>query len=243
MGLSDGLTVPFALSAGLSALGDAKVVVLGGLAELVAGAISMGLGGFVGAKSESYVIKKREKKTENDGQHPLLTKRVIRESYETTVREANNLIKTNPDETKAIVWQKFSDLGLSESTILEISASLHASHDKLKDFLLTFHQEDSEPADHQAWISAVTLAIGYFVGGFIPLIPYFIASRVIVALWWSIGVMAITLFVFGYVKACVVKGWKGKANILAGVKGGVQMCVVGGLAAGAAAALVRLISR
>lgn len=55
LGLSDGLTVPFALSAGLSAIGDTKVVVLGGLAELIAGAISMGLGGYVGAKSELYV--------------------------------------------------------------------------------------------------------------------------------------------------------------------------------------------
>ena len=56
MGLSDGLTVPFALSAGLSALGNTKVVVLGGLAELTAGALSMGLGGYVGAKSEAYVF-------------------------------------------------------------------------------------------------------------------------------------------------------------------------------------------
>lgn len=55
LGMSDGLTVPFALSAGLSALGNTRVVVLGGLAELTAGAISMGLGGYVGAKSEAYV--------------------------------------------------------------------------------------------------------------------------------------------------------------------------------------------
>jgi VIT1/CCC1 family predicted Fe2+/Mn2+ transporter len=55
IGLSDGLTVPFALTAGLSGLGDTRVVVLGGLAELIAGAISMGLGGFIGAKSEAYV--------------------------------------------------------------------------------------------------------------------------------------------------------------------------------------------
>jgi hypothetical protein len=59
LGLSDGLTVPFALSAGLSALGNTKVVVLGGLAELAAGAISMGLGGYVGAKSEAYVSRSR----------------------------------------------------------------------------------------------------------------------------------------------------------------------------------------
>ena len=52
IGLSDGLTVPFALTAGLSALGNTKVVIYGGLAELTAGAISMGLGGYLGAKSE-----------------------------------------------------------------------------------------------------------------------------------------------------------------------------------------------
>lgn len=55
IGLSDGMTVPFALTAGLSALGDTKVVVFGGMAELIAGAISMGLGGYLGAKSEEYV--------------------------------------------------------------------------------------------------------------------------------------------------------------------------------------------
>lgn len=60
IGLSDGMTVPFALTAGLSALGDTKVVVFGGLAELIAGAISMGLGGYLGAKSEEYA-----------GQNPL----------------------------------------------------------------------------------------------------------------------------------------------------------------------------
>ena len=59
IGLSDGLTVPFALTAGLSSLGDTRLVVLGGLAELIAGAISMGLGGFIGAKSEAYVLPTR----------------------------------------------------------------------------------------------------------------------------------------------------------------------------------------
>jgi hypothetical protein len=56
IGLSDGLTVPFALTAGLSALGNTRVVIYGGLAELIAGAISMGLGGYLGAKSEAFVL-------------------------------------------------------------------------------------------------------------------------------------------------------------------------------------------
>lgn len=216
LGLSDGLTVPFALSAGLSALGNTKVVVLGGLAELTAGAISMGLGGYVGAKSEA-------------------------ESYETTVREANELIATSSTETAAIVYSTFSKYGISDDAISEINSSLHSSKEQLLDFLITFHHRESKPDCNQAWISAITLAIGYFVGGFIPLIPYFFLDKVIVALYWSIGVMGVTLFAFGYIKTCIVRGWAGREHTIAGLKGGVQMCVVGGVAAGAAIALVWLI--
>ncbi|KAJ5086687.1 hypothetical protein NUU61_007994 [Penicillium alfredii] len=216
LGLSDGLTVPFALSAGLSALGNTKVVVLGGLAELAAGAISMGLGGYVGAKSEA-------------------------ESYETTVRETQHLIETGPHETQLIVHDTFSPYGLSDAAIADITRDLHASQDRLREFLLAFHHRETAPDCNQAWISALTLALGYFVGGFIPLIPYFIATSVRVALYWSIGVMALTLLAFGYVKTCIVRGWTGHENVVAGVRGGVQMCCVGGVAAGAAIALVQLI--
>ncbi|KAJ6129762.1 hypothetical protein N7512_002542 [Penicillium capsulatum] len=216
LGLSDGLTVPFALSAGLSALGNTKVVVLGGLAELAAGAISMGLGGYVGAKSEA-------------------------ESYEATVRETRALIESDPQETRGMVRDTFAPYGLSSSAIEDITRDLHASQERLLEFLLAFHHRESAPDCNQAWISAITLALGYFVGGFIPLIPYFIASQVIAALYWSIGVMAITLLTFGYVKTCVVRGWTGRENVVAAIWGGIQMVFVGGVAAGAAIALVQLI--
>ncbi|CEO60096.1 hypothetical protein PMG11_04738 [Penicillium brasilianum] len=216
LGLSDGLTVPFALSAGLSALGNTKVVVLGGLAELAAGAISMGLGGYVGAKSEA-------------------------ESYEATVRETRELIESDSSETSNIVRETFAPYGLSPAAIDDITRDLHASHERLLEFLLAFHHRESAPDCNQAWISALTLAIGYFVGGFIPLIPYFIVSQVMTALYWSIGVMGVTLLVFGYVKTCVVRGWSGHDNVVAGIWGGMQMVCVGGIAAGAAIALVRLI--
>lgn len=164
-----------------------------------------------------------------------------RESYETTVRETIELIETSPSETSAIVHNTFASLGLTEDAISQINTSLHTSHERLLDFLITFHHKESAPDCNQAWISAITLAIGYFVGGFIPLIPYFIADQVIVALKYSIGVMGFTLLAFGYTKTCIVRGWTGRENILAGVKGGVQMCFVGGVAAGAAIGLVRLI--
>ncbi|KAJ5109079.1 hypothetical protein N7456_005754 [Penicillium angulare] len=216
LGLSDGLTVPFALSAGLSALGNTKVVVLGGLAELAAGAISMGLGGYVGAKSEA-------------------------ESYEATVRETQELIESDPQETQAMVRDCFAPYGLPIKAIEDITRDLHASQDRLCEFLLAFHHREAAPDCNQAWISAITLAIGYFVGGFIPLIPYFIAAQVNIALYWSIGVMGVTLATFGYSKTCVVRGWTGRDNIIAAIWGGIQMIFVGGVAAGAAIGLVRLI--
>lgn len=163
------------------------------------------------------------------------------ESYEATVRETRELIESDSSETHNIVRETFAPYGLSPAAIDDITRDLHASHERLLEFLLAFHHRESAPDCNQAWISALTLAIGYFVGGFIPLIPYFIVSQVMTALYWSIGVMGVTLLVFGYVKTCVVRGWTGHDNVVAGIWGGVQMVCVGGVAAGAAIALVRLI--
>lgn len=164
-----------------------------------------------------------------------------RESFERTVRETQNLIDSSPGDTSNMVREVFEPYGLPDEPISEMSRNLHQYPEKLRDFLITFYHKHSEPACNQAYISALTLAIGYFVGGFIPLIPYFIFDKVVVALYYSIGIMGITLLAFGYIKTCIVRGWKGRENILAGVRGGLQMCVVGGVAAGAAIALVRAI--
>lgn len=141
----------------------------------------------------------------------------------------------------AIVRNVFAPFNIPEAAVAETSTSLRNSPESLKEFLLTFHHKAAEPNCNQAWISALTLALGYFIGGFIPLIPYFSVSHVITGLYYSIGVMGVTLLAFGYVKTCIVRGWSGRENVVAGVKGGIQMCVVGGIAAGAAIALVRVI--
>ena len=103
-----------------------------------------------------------------------------------------------------------------------------------------FQHNTPSPEPSRAITCALTIAGGYFLGGFLPLLPYFWAGDVMAALWWSLGVMAVSLFVFGYGKTCFMSGWAGKGNVLAGTKGGVQMVVVGGLAAGCAMGLVRL---
>jgi vacuolar iron transporter family protein len=123
--------------------------------------------------------------------------------------------------------------------------NLESSPERLQDFLMDFHHKESLPKMSRAYKTAITLAVSYFLGGLIPLVPYFVVPKneVRTALWWSIGVMGITLLTFGYLKTCIVLGWTGKRNVQAGAIGGLQMLVVGAAAAGAAVGFVRAIER
>ncbi|KAL3420654.1 integral membrane protein DUF125 [Phlyctema vagabunda] len=216
IGLSDGLTVPFALTAGLSALGNTKVVIYGGFAELIAGAISMGLGGYLGAKSEAA-------------------------SYRAIRRETEELITTNPSEVMANIEEVFAPYDLPQSTLEGLKVHF-ANSPHLADFVMQFQHCEEEPAASRALTSALTIALAYFMGGLLPLLPYFFvgADQVWQGLYISIGVMVVALFTFGYVKTCVVVGWNGGCNIRGGCFGGIQMVIVGSAAAGAAMGLVRL---
>lgn len=103
---------------------------------------------------------------------------------------------------------------------------------------MKFHHCALEPPTNRAFTSALTIALGYFIGGFIPLLPYFFAADVLSGLYVSVAVMALALFAFGYGKTCVVAGWTGSRRVWQAVCGGLQMVVVGGVAAGAAMGLV-----
>lgn len=109
---------------------------------------------------------------------------------------------------------------------------------KCVDFLMRFEHTLSEPAGFRAITCALTIASGYFIGGFIPLIPYMLVDDVRQGLYWSIGIMVIALFLFGYIKTCFVIGWSSWKNVFKGARGGVEMVVVGSVAAGAAMGLV-----
>ncbi|GKT65906.1 vacuolar iron transporter [Colletotrichum tofieldiae] len=215
IGLSDGLTVPFALTAGLSALGQTKVVIFGGMAELIAGAISMGLGGYLGAKSEAA-------------------------SYKETRNECTRLTSEDPALARAQVVEVLEPYGLPKHTLEEVTDHLSASP-RLIDFLMHFHHCEQEPASNRAFVSALTIAAGYLLGGLVPLFPYFFvpAEDVYLALYISVAVMAVALFAFGYVKTCIVSGWSGVRCVRQAVVGGLEMVVVGGAAAGAAMGLVK----
>jgi VIT1/CCC1 family predicted Fe2+/Mn2+ transporter len=151
------------------------------------------------------------------------------------------LIDNSPQTILADIEDVFEPYDLPKHTMEDLTRHL-ADSPHLLDFVMQFQHCAEEPASSRALISAITIALAYFLGGLLPLIPYFFVgpNQVYEGLYISIGVMVIALFAFGYVKTCVVVGWDGGRNIRGGCYGGVQMVVVGSAAAGAAMGLVRL---
>ncbi|KAI7900467.1 Ccc1 family [Cokeromyces recurvatus] len=179
IGLSDGLTVPFALAAGLSSLGSSKIVIYGGAAELVSGAISMGLGGYLAARSEM-------------------------EHYRTErLREEREVIECSQDEEEEIV-DILEPYGLDRETIQPLIEKLKSNPKKFVDFMMKFELNLEMPDPHRSWISALTIGLSYFIGGLIPLLPYCFFDNSLHALYVSVAVTSLTLLIFGYIKSRLV---------------------------------------
>jgi vacuolar iron transporter family protein len=214
IGMADGLTVPFALAAGISgALATtahaSTLVVTAGLAEIAAGSIAMGLGGYLAAKTDlEHYASERE--------------REIRETVEL------------PDVEIEEVAKVFRDYGLSEAQMAPVVNAITGNQKAWVDFMMRFELGLEEPQPTRARISAFTIAMSYIIGGMIPLAPYLLLSNVRTGLWWSVGVTLLALAVFGYVKA--------RFTGINPFKGGLQTVVIGGLAAGAAFLIAKLIS-
>ncbi|GMM56420.1 Ccc1 protein [Maudiozyma humilis] len=216
IGLSDGLTVPFALTAGLSSLGDAKLVITGGFAELISGAISMGLGGYLGAKSELDYYKSEVK---------IERKKFFEDTTIVNHEVEDILLNINPN--------------FSEETIVSFIKDLQNSPDIMLDFLIRYGRGLEEPAENRQLISAVTIGGGYLLGGFVPLFPYFFVDDVGTGVLYSTILMGITLFIFGFWKAQISMGET--ATPYKKAVEGVEMMAVGGIAAGAAWYFVKLL--
>lgn len=216
IGLSDGLTVPFALTAGLSSLGDSHVVITGGFAELISGAISMGLGGYLGAKSEIDYYKSEVSKEK---------KKFYQDSILVNHDVEDILLEINPN--------------FSEETILSFIKDLQNAPDLMLEFIIKYGRDLDEPAENRQLISAMTIGGGYLFGGLIPLLPYFFVKEVGTGLFYSVIVMIITLFWFGYFKAIMSMG--SSCTIHKKIYEGFEMVIVGGVAASAAWFFVRLL--
>jgi VIT1/CCC1 family predicted Fe2+/Mn2+ transporter len=215
IGMSDGLTVPFALAAGLTgAIAQAGIIVTAGLAEIAAGSIAMGLGGYLAAKSDAeHYAKERE-----------------REKRE---------VKEIPDEEKREVAQVFHSYGLSDEESEPIVEALAKHPQKWVDFMMRFELGLEKPDPKRALVSAFTIAISYVAGGLIPLAPYIVADfvkqmSVATALLLSIALTLIALLVFGFIK--------GRYTGTRPLRSALQTALIGSVAAGAAFLIARLIS-
>lgn len=214
IGLSDGLTVPFALTAGLSSLGNSRLVITGGLAELVSGAISMGLGGFLAAKSEH-------------------------EYYDNQVEKETLMLQTTPTVDSAKVENILKEYHISQETTQMFIRDLEKVPSSMIEFIISVGNGLEKPADGRQFTSAATIGISYFLGGFLPLLPYFFTDSVEKGLIISVAVMAVTLFTFGVCKTILSLGRDCAPSKV--VINGFQMLLTGGVAAGAAWALVKVI--
>lgn len=175
IGMSDGLTVPFALAAGLSgAVSSSSIIITAGLAEIAAGSIAMGLGGYLAARSDSEHYASER----------------IREQQE---------IKEKTEAEKAEVRDVFTSYGLNEEESAPIVEALSKRPQAWVDFMMRFELGLEEPDPKRALTSALTIAGSYIVGGLIPLSPYFF-SPVAKALYISVIATLLALLVFGYIK-------------------------------------------
>ncbi|MFI5127153.1 MAG: VIT1/CCC1 transporter family protein, partial [Candidatus Acidiferrales bacterium] len=187
IGMADGLTVPFALAAGLTgAIASTRIVVTAGLAEIIAGSIAMGLGGYLAARtdSEHYASERR---------------REIEETVEI------------PDQEQEEVAKVFRGYGLADEHVQPVVNAICSDQKRWVDFMMRFELGLEEPEASRAGRSAGTIAASYIVGGLIPLTPYMLDGQIFSALTVSVGVTLLALLIFGFIKARYtdVAPWRG----------------------------------
>lgn len=191
IGMSDGLTVPFALAAGLSgAVSSTGLIVLAGLAEITAGAIAMGLGGYLAGKTEQ-------------------------DFYQSELKREYEEVEALPEEEKREVRAFFQELGLSPDVQEKAVEEITQDKKKWVDFMMKYELNLDEPDPKRARNSAFNIGGSYIVGGLVPLSPYFFIPQPTEALRWSVVVTLVCLFIFGYIKSRVtgINPWWGAVRV------------------------------
>ncbi|KAH6867569.1 Ccc1 family [Thelonectria olida] len=212
IGLADGLTVPFAVTASLSSIGSTKLVILGGLAELLAGSISMGLGAYLATVTDARHFQVEE------------------------AREQRQVTGT-PHLEGEILMDLFTQYGISREEISPILQSFRQNPESWVKFMMDFEVKLERPSRSRPWISAFTMGMAYFVGGLIPMFPYFVVGHISTALVASVGITAVMLSIFGYIKS--VATGIGRFSAL---YGSLETLLIGAVAAGASYSIVRSVN-
>lgn len=211
IGMSDGLTVPFALAAGLSgAVGKdhLNLIWIAGLAEIAAGSIAMGLGGYLAGKTEM-------------------------DHYHSELRREYDEVERVPDREREEVKEFFSGLGLSKEVQDQAVEEMTKDKDKWVDFMMKYELGLDKPDPQRARKSAFNIGFSYIVGGLIPLSPYFFVTDGLQGLKVSAAITLCCLFIFGY--------FKSKMTGVHPLGGAIRVMVIGAAAAGCAFAVAKLI--
>jgi vacuolar iron transporter family protein len=211
IGMSDGLTVPFALAAGLTGAAQGNgVIVTAGLAEIVAGSIAMGLGGYLAGKTEI-------------------------DHYASELRREYLEVDTHPEKEKQEVRDVFNEYGLSESSTELIVEELSKDKDKWVKFMMRYELGLDQPDINRARQSALTIGISYIIGGIVPLSTYFpiFSDNAHDGFIYSCIITAICLFTFGFFKTKII----GQPPLI----GAFKTLFIGALAATAAYVIARMI--
>jgi vacuolar iron transporter family protein len=191
IGMSDGLTVPFALAAGLSgAVADTSIIVIAGIAEIAAGSIAMGLGGYLAGKTEL-------------------------DHYNTELKREYDEVERVPEKEMEEVKEFFAAIGLSEETQLKAAQEISKDKKQWVDFMMKYELGLDKPDPRRATKSALNIGLSYTVGGLVPLSPYFFAATPSEGLMISAIVTLICLFIFGFFKSKTtgVNPWLGALRV------------------------------
>jgi VIT1/CCC1 family predicted Fe2+/Mn2+ transporter len=189
--MSDGLTVPFALAAGLSgAVSSTGIIIIAGIAEIAAGSIAMGLGGYLAGKTEI-------------------------DHYNSELKREYDEVEKVPQKEKAEVKEFFFNLGLSEEVQQQAVEEMTKDKEKWVDFMMKYELGLDKPDPKRAAKSAFNIGVSYIVGGIIPLSPYFFTSDGISGLKFSAVITLICLFVFGFFKSRItgISPWWGAVRV------------------------------
>ena len=191
IGMSDGLTVPFALAAGLSgAIDSTGIIIIAGLAEIAAGSIAMGLGGYLAGKTEM-------------------------DHYNSELKREYDEVEKVPHREKEEVKDFFANLGLSEEMQDQATSEVIKDKKKWVDFMMKYELGLEKPDPKRALKSGANIGLSYVVGGLVPLSPYFFADQPITALKYSAIITLICLFIFGWLKSKFtgINPWSGALRV------------------------------
>lgn len=206
IGMSDGLTVPFALAAGLTgAVGASKIIVIAGLAEIAAGSIAMGLGGYLAGKTDV-------------------------EHYASEYKREEEEVVEKPQAERREVLEILGSYGLTDAESAPILAAFERNPKRWVDWMMRFELGLEEPDPKRALRSALTIAGSYIAGGFIPLTPYMLIDHPGTALLWSVGTTLVALTAFGYAKGHFTGTPPVKSALRTAVIGGLAAAAAFGLA-------------